>query len=109
MLASILVHWMTIYSGGFASGNTQTIKKRKSPIVIWEQVLIVMVLLMTTLADGRDSNLTYPHPEDYTGLGLTPYDIDFSGTSSGCPTCVDGLLLNFNIIEVGLGEMSKVG
>ena len=41
----------------------------------------------TLTADGRDSNLTYPHPEDYTGLGLVPYDVDFSGTSSACPTC----------------------
>ena len=41
----------------------------------------------TLTADGRDSNLTYPHPEDYTGLGLVPYDVDFGGTSSACPTC----------------------
>ena len=41
----------------------------------------------TLTADGRDSDLTYPHPEDYTGLGLVPYDVDFSGTSSACPTC----------------------
>jgi len=41
----------------------------------------------TLTCDGRDSNLTYPHPEDYTGLGLVPYDVDFSGTSSACPTC----------------------
>ena len=41
----------------------------------------------TLTADGRDSNLTYPHPEDYTGLGLVPSDVDFSGTSSACPTC----------------------
>ena len=40
----------------------------------------------TLTADGRNSNLTYPHPETYTGLSLTPYDVDFGGTSSGCPT-----------------------
>ena len=41
----------------------------------------------TLTADGRDSNLTYPHPETYTGLTLVPYDVDFGGTSSACPTC----------------------
>ena len=41
----------------------------------------------TLTADGRASNLTYVHPETYTGLSLTPYDIPFGGTSSGCPTC----------------------
>ena len=41
----------------------------------------------TLTADGRASNLTYPHPEDYSGLTLTPYDVDFGGTSSACPTC----------------------
>ena len=46
-----------------------------------------MVRNDTLTADGRASNLTYVHPEDYTGLSLTPYDIDFGGTSSGCPTC----------------------
>ena len=40
----------------------------------------------TLTADGRASNLTYVHPETYTGLSLTPYDVDFGGTSSGCPT-----------------------
>jgi len=41
----------------------------------------------TLTADGRASNLTYPHPETYTGLGFVPYDVDFGGTSSACPTC----------------------
>ena len=41
----------------------------------------------TLTADGRDSDLTYPHPETYTGLGFVPYDVDFGGTSSACPTC----------------------
>ncbi|ADO98297.1 hypothetical protein SSSM7_232 [Synechococcus phage S-SSM7] len=41
----------------------------------------------TLTADGRASSLTYVHPETYVGLGLTPYDVDFGGTSSGCPTC----------------------
>ena len=41
----------------------------------------------TLTCDGRDSDLTYPHPETYTGLGFVPYDVDFSGTSSACPTC----------------------
>ena len=40
----------------------------------------------TLTADGRNSNLTYVHPETYSGLSLTPYDVDFGGTSSGCPT-----------------------
>ena len=40
----------------------------------------------TLTADGRASDLTYPHPETYSGLTLTPYDVDFGGTSSGCPT-----------------------
>ena len=40
----------------------------------------------TLTADGRASDLTYVHPETYTGLTLTPYDVDFGGTSSGCPT-----------------------
>ena len=40
----------------------------------------------TLTADGRASSLTYPHPETYSGLTLTPYDVDFGGTSSGCPT-----------------------
>ena len=41
----------------------------------------------TLTSDGRNSSLTYVHPEDYTGLTLTPYDVDFGGTSSACPTC----------------------
>ena len=45
----------------------------------------------TLTADGRASSLTYVHPETYTGLTLTPYDIDFGGTSSGCPTCAGWL------------------
>ena len=40
----------------------------------------------TLSADGIASSLTYPHPETYSGLTLTPYDVDFGGTSSGCPT-----------------------
>ena len=40
----------------------------------------------TLTADGRNSLLTYQHPETYTGLTLTPYDVDFGGTSSACPT-----------------------
>ena len=40
----------------------------------------------TLTADGRASDLTYVHPETYSGLTLTPYDVDFGGTSSGCPT-----------------------
>ena len=40
----------------------------------------------TLSADGRNSLLTYQHPETYTGLTLTAYDVDFGGTSSACPT-----------------------
>ena len=40
----------------------------------------------TLSADGRNSALTYQHPETYTGLTLTAYDVDFGGTSSACPT-----------------------
>lgn len=40
----------------------------------------------TLSADGRNSSLTYEHPETYTGLSITAYDVDFSGTSSACPT-----------------------
>ena len=29
---------------------------------------------------------TYQHPETYTGLTVTAYDVDFGGTSSACPT-----------------------
>ena len=40
----------------------------------------------TLTADGENTSQTYVHPETYTGLTLTPYDIDFGGTSSACPT-----------------------
>lgn len=40
----------------------------------------------TLSSDGRASSLTYEHPETYTGLAITAYDVDFSGTSSACPT-----------------------
>jgi hypothetical protein len=43
----------------------------------------------TLTADGRNSSLTYYHPETYTGLTLTPYDVDFGGTSAACP-CAAG-------------------
>ena len=43
----------------------------------------------TLTADGRNSSLTYYHPETYTGLSLTPYDVDFGGTSAACP-CAAG-------------------
>ena len=45
----------------------------------------------TLTADGEDVSQTYPHPETYSGLGLTPYDKDFGGTSSACPTCAGWL------------------
>ena len=41
----------------------------------------------TLTADGEDTTQTFVHPETYAGLGLTPYDKDFGGTSSACPTC----------------------
>ena len=40
----------------------------------------------TLTADGENTSQTYVHPETYSGLALTPYDIDFGGTSSACPT-----------------------
>ncbi len=46
----------------------------------------------TLTADGEDVAQTYPHPETYSGLGLIPYDKDFSGTSSACPTCAGWLV-----------------
>ena len=77
----------TISAGGFASRNTDykeriaTYSDRGSGIDCYGAAD------GTLTADGRNSNLTYVHPETYTGLSLTPYDIPFGGTSSGCPTC----------------------
>ena len=45
----------------------------------------------TLTADGEDVSQTYVHPETYSGLGLVPYDKDFGGTSSACPTCAGWL------------------
>ena len=45
----------------------------------------------TLTADGEDVAQTYPHPETYSGLSITPYDKDFGGTSSACPTCAGWL------------------
>ena len=75
-----------ISSGGLVV-TPQIIKKEKFNIVTWEQVLMFMVLLMIHhTADGEIQSQTYVHPETYSGLSLTPYDIDFGGTSSACPT-----------------------
>ena len=46
----------------------------------------------TLTCDGEAVDQTYVHPETYSGLSLTPYDINFSGTSSGCPTCAGWLV-----------------
>ena len=46
----------------------------------------------TLTCDGEAVDQTYVHPETYSGLVPTPYDINFSGTSSGCPTCAGWLV-----------------
>lgn len=43
----------------------------------------------TLTADGWQSRSTssgWEHPETYSDLGTTAYDVDFGGTSSACPT-----------------------
>ena len=67
--------------------DQQIIKKKLLITLIEVLVLIVMPQQMIPFQpDGRNSALTYQHPETYTGLTLTAYDVDFGGTSSACPT-----------------------
>ena len=75
-----------IISGGYAGRNTDY----KETIVEYSDrgtgIDVYGAADDTLTADGENTSQTYVHPETYTGLSLTPYDIDFGGTSSACPT-----------------------
>ena len=75
-----------ISSGGLG-GNTTDYKERKVQYSDMGTGIDVYGAADDTLtADGENTSQTYVHPETYSGLALTPYDIDFGGTSSACPT-----------------------
>ena len=75
-----------ISSGGLG-GNTTDYKERKVTYSDMGTGIDVYGAADDTLtADGENTSQTYVHPETYSGLTLTPYDIDFGGTSSACPT-----------------------
>jgi len=76
-----------IVSGGLGGNTTDYKEKKVSYSDMGTGIDCYGAADDTMTADGRASSLTYPHPETYSGLTLTPYDIDFGGTSSGCPTC----------------------
>jgi len=76
-----------IVSGGLGGNSTDYKEKKVSYSDMGTGIDCYGAADDTLTADGRASSLTYPHPETYTGLSLTPYDVDFGGTSSGCPTC----------------------
>ena len=75
-----------ISSGGLG-GNSTDYKERKVQYSDMGTGIDVYGAADDTLtADGEATSQTYVHPETYSGLALTPYDIDFGGTSSACPT-----------------------